>query len=149
MQNEPINEESIRNQPSIDALQPKITKKKNWLLIIIVVSILVLLAIIFNDSEFVGIFAVVSIPFVIFYLASRNTYKEISIYKMITRPTFYLLLFVLNIVIFFVMIAFYGPGPGLLPISILIIVGEIIFDILAIIFYELILRYKIRTGKIK
>lgn len=148
MQDETLNKEIIKTQPPSEIIQPELKKKKNKLSIIIVVSILILIAIIFNESEFISFFIVLSIPVVIIYLTSRNTYKEVLLYKMITRPTFYLLLFVLDVIIFFVIIASYGPGLGLLPISMFIILGEIILNILAIISYELILKYKIKTGKL-
>jgi len=154
MQNEPLNEETIKTQLPSEILQPEIKKKRNKLSIIIVVSVLVLLVIIFNESQFVSIFVAVSIPFIITYLASRNTYKEISLHKMITRPTFYLLLVIFNVIMFFVILILLTPkngnlGLGALPIFLIIIFGELIFDIIAVIIYELILRYKIKTGRIK
>ena len=150
MQNEPLNKEVVQAKSSSVVLEPVIKKNKNWIFILITVFVLILLVIIFPHSEFISFFIGLSIPVVIVYLSSRNAYKEVSSAKTITRSTFYSLLFIFDVIVFFIVFSLLMPsksseGLAAIPISGVIIIGEIVFDILVIIIYELFLKHKEKT----
>jgi|GEM_PF-6057811 len=142
MQNELINNNNNQIPPNIPLVANNIEKKKDWLMIIVIPLIIILIAIIFNDSLFITFSAIISLPVIIIYLLSRNTYRGVSSSGISKRSTFYSLIFLLDIIIFIVIppLLFRNHNNGLdftgLYEMIALIFFIIIFTITSIIFYE-------------
>lgn len=147
MQNEQTKTENITTQSPSVVLQPEGKKRKDWIPIVIFIIILVSLYFTFPRSGFINLFIALSIPVSITYLLTRNAYREVTRFKIMVRSTFYPLLFVLDIIVFFILLSLLMPkesheGLAAFGLSIMIVLGEILFTILAIISYELFLKYK-------
>lgn len=147
MQNEQSNSENIINEssPTPPVLESEVKKSKNWLINIVVVFILIILIIIFRNSEFIAFSLVLSLPVVIVYLLSRNVYKGIPSSGIKKRSTFYSLILLLDIIIFIIIVSSFWPeqngGLDYSPFFFMsfFIFIELFLSLLCIKFYE---KYK-------